>query len=171
MADSAHDIYESDPRSLANLIGLAQRAGRDTDPRVLAAVLEDELTKPVQFDLDAVGRREGAKAEVMASAHGLLLKSLGELLQHPHPPAALLILTKEYARANLQHPDSALPREVALVLYFACIAAAMLKCGRRITELEGEALRKGLDWAAGRAWLTDGVRSLLHGALASTERD
>jgi hypothetical protein len=171
MADHAHDIYERDPRSLADLISLAQRAGRDTDPRVLAAVLQDELQKPVQFDLGAAGRGEGAKAKTAASAEGLLLRGLGDLLRHPHPPPALLILTKDYARAHLQHPDSHLPRDVALVLYFACIAAAIVTSGRRITKLQAEPLRKGLGWAADRTWLTDEVRSLLRAALASLKTE
>jgi len=171
MADPAYDIYKSDPRSLADLLALAQGSGGESDENVLAAVLDDELTKPVRFELCAVSGAQAAGARLAASAEGLLVKSLGDLLQHPHPPLELLVLTKAYARANLQHPDGPLPHDVALVLYFACIAAAMVRCGRRITQLGADSLRQGLAWAAGRRWVTGHTQAILQEALALLKED
>ena len=171
MDDPAHEIYESDPRSLAHVLDLVQGSGKESDPEVLAAVLDDELTRPVQFELSAVGPALAGAARIAASSQGLLVKSLGDLLQHPHPPLELLVLAKAYARSNLQHPDSALPRDVALVLYFACIAAAMVRCGRRITQLGTESLSAGLAWAAGQAWVAEETRDLLQDAGTSLTRE
>jgi len=165
MGDAEHEIYGSDPCSLADLMGLAQDSGGEPEPQVLAAVLDEELTKPIQPELS------GTHVAGATKAGGPSVESIGDLLRHPHPPLELLLLAKAYARANLQHPDSALPRDVALVLYFTCIAAAMVKCGQRITHLQSRSLRDGLAWAADRTWASDGTRGLLRAALESIQED
>jgi hypothetical protein len=71
------------------------------------------------------------------------------------------VLTKDFAKACRISADSPIPREIATVLYFASIAVARLRCGRRITELTDTAVRKGLDWALGQPWLDEATRRLL----------
>ena len=97
---------------------------------------------------------------------GLTLKSFGDLLAHPHPPVELLKVTKDFAKACRLSPRGALPKEIATVLYFASIAAAMVRCRRRITGLSDADLADGLRWTLARPWLDAPTRSLIEEGLA-----
>jgi hypothetical protein len=68
-------------------------------------------------------------------------------------PLALLEETKSFAKLNYGHPESSLPPEVSLVLYFAAIASAEANCRARISRLDDAALRAGYHWALGQTWL------------------
>ena len=46
-------------------------------------------------------------------------------------------------------------------MYFATIVAAMIRCGRRITNLDDEAVLKGVEWSLRQSWLDDRTRALL----------
>jgi hypothetical protein len=89
------------------------------------------------------------------------IKTFRDLLRHSHPPVELLELTKRFAKRCRSCPDSPLPDEVATVLYFLAIVVAQTKCRARISGLDGEALRHGLDWALGQSWLDADIRRLL----------
>ncbi len=128
-------------------------------------VYRHEISAPVEYSLEGIGPgKRGGLARLCAS-HGLLIRSIADLLSHPNPPVELLELTKDYAKASREHPESALPPEVATVLYFACIAAAFLRCGRRITELADEPIKRGMEWGTSIPWLDDGTRALFVEAL------
>jgi hypothetical protein len=73
----------------------------------------------------------------------------------------LLELTRRFAKACRSRTGAPLPDEIATVLYFASIVAAMLRCGRRISKLDDEALVHALDWALDQPWLDASMRDLL----------
>jgi hypothetical protein len=102
----------------------------------------------------------------LCGARGLLLSSFADLLHHPRPPLEMLRMTKRFAKAARHHPDSPLPPQVANVLYYASIAAALLRCGRRISELDDASLQKGLAWCTSRDWVDAPLRGLLREAEA-----
>jgi hypothetical protein len=81
----------------------------------------------------------------------------------------LLKITKDFAKACRLSPHSPLPREVASVLYFACIAAAMVRCRRRISGLTNDALTDGLHWVLARPWLDAPTRALVEESLQLVE--
>ena len=115
-------ILESDPKHLASLIGDEDIGERIWQPNELAAILKHQLTTPLHVDLEglshgsrrrrsaqkspAEGAEKSAPTDVggyddihaVAEARGLLLKSFGDLLQHAHPPVALLKLMKAFFR-------------------------------------------------------------------------
>jgi hypothetical protein len=142
------------------------------DPRIwrleeLAAILHHQLSAPVEFDLGTVEEGAGQRLTMLTCGEGLLLRSFADLLHHPHPPVELLQLTKQFAKACWQHPDSPLPAEVAMLLYFASIAVALARCGQRITSLGDEALRPVFDWFARQPWVDEATRSLLSEGLGA----
>ena len=155
----AKNLLETDPHQLASLIGDDDIGERIWNPDELAAILRHQLTTPLHVDLAGLGTAAG-RLKNEAAAGGLLLKSFGDLLQHPHPPLALLKMMKDFAKACRVSPDSPLPREISSVIYFASIVAAMTRRSRRITKLGDDALREAVRWALAQPWLEGITRGL-----------
>jgi hypothetical protein len=149
------------PERLAEILALGLSARGPWHPEELQAVLEYQLAAPLQFDLGGLAPDLARKLRALSAAEGLLLNSLRDLFAHPHPPLDLLTLVKGFAKSSSEYPDSPYPREVALVLYYASIAVAMLRCHVRITSLTDEQLRDGFDWALGQRWLDEASRQVL----------
>jgi hypothetical protein len=97
------------------------------------------------------------------------IRTFRELFQHPHPPVEFLEATKRFAKRCRNQPESPLPDEITTLLYFLAIVVARTRCGVRISGLDGEALRTGLDWALEQPWLDPTVRELLREGIASLD--
>ena len=95
----------------------------------------------------------------------MLLRSFNDFFRHPSPPAKLVELVKAFAKANMDHPGSGLPAEIAGVLYYASIAIALVRLDLRITRLPDFELRRGLGWATEQPWLDQNTSDLLAQAL------
>jgi hypothetical protein len=93
------------------------------------------------------------------------LKSFSDLFHHPAPPIELLELVKNFAKANLDHPESGLPGEIASALYYISIASALIHLDSRISQLPDSDLRRGLRWTEEQAWLDEKTKGLLAQAL------
>ena len=158
-------VFDTDPRELATLLDLAPDTDRLWGDGELGAILRHQLTAPLQVDLINLERGLALKVRNLAESQGLVLKSFGDLLAHPNPPVELLKITKDFAKACRLSPHSPLPREIAAVLYFASIAAALVRCRRRITGLGDAALADGLRWMLARPWLDAPLRSLAEDGL------
>lgn len=131
----------------------------------LAAVLRHQLSAPIEYDLRALPAGAAQVARFTASTRGLLVKSFADLFNHPNPPLELLNLTREFAKAHRNQPDSPLPAEISTLLYYASTAAALVRCHRRITRLDDHALREGFTWAAALDWIDEPLGSLFTAAL------
>jgi hypothetical protein len=152
----------SDPKLLAQLFEF----GQPEEPRLwredeLAAVLDHQLRSPVQFDLSNIAPELRGKLRSLSESQGLLIRSFADILEHPHPPIELLQMTKQFAKSSAAHPGSPLPREITMLLYFAAIAAALVKCNQRITQLEDQPLREGWQWLIAQPWVNEKLRALL----------
>ena len=132
----------------------------------LGAVFRHQMAAPVSVDLGAFGPGAAGKLWTLVEAGNLLLRSFRDLFQHPSPPIELLELVKDFAKLNCDRPESVLPTEIATVLYFLSIAAALVRCRRRITELSDAQLREGFAWALRQSWIDETARELLESASA-----
>ncbi|MBN2506200.1 MAG: hypothetical protein JXQ71_05850 [Verrucomicrobia bacterium] len=146
---------------VADHLRLGLAAGRAWGPEELRASLAYELDAPMAFDLGHLVEGDRRRLARLTAAQGLLLRSLRALFEHPHPPPELLRLAKDYAKSHSESPQGSPPREVALVLYYLCIAAASERCGTRLTQLTATELRAGYGWALDRPWLEGVARTLL----------
>ena len=155
------DVSSMSPQSLARMMDLDERIGELWRPGELAAILEHQLSAPVEFDFSYLGEEASQRVRALSSVRGPQIRSFGDLLHHPHPPIELLELTKQFAKDCRKRPDGPLPGEIATVLYYASIVAAITKCGRRISKLDHQSLRYALDWALEQAWLDEKTRELL----------
>ncbi|HEX3728550.1 MAG TPA: hypothetical protein VHV47_02010 [Opitutaceae bacterium] len=155
------------PGDLAALIHSGTDQDRLWRPDELAAIFRHQLAAPVFVDLAQLPKAAAVRLKRLTDAQGLLLKSFAELLRHPAPPVELLELTKDFAKANMDHPESAIPGPVASTLYFASIAAARVKLGTRISRLGEEDLRRGWLWAREQPWVDAETQALLTAALGA----
>jgi len=158
---SQWDLHASDPRALGRVMGLGGTGERIWRPEELATLLRHQLSASIQFDLGNLDAGMAARLKALGAGENLLLNSFNDLLHHPHPPIELLMMTKDFARAIQNHPDSPLPREIALLLYFASIVVALVRCGRRITSFDDKTLRRSLEWFENQPWVEESMRSLL----------
>jgi hypothetical protein len=164
--DPAGSVFHSRPKALAALLAAREERGGLWRPEELAAVFRHQMSAPVMVDLGGFDPATAVRLKTLSEAQGLLLKSFGELLHHPSPPVELLVLTKDFAKLNLDHSDSTLPTEIAGVLYYTSIAAALVRLDRRITQLQDADLRRGLRWSGEQPWLDAQTRELVAEAIA-----
>lgn len=167
--DSAGSVFKSRPKALASLLAARGEQGRLWRSEELAAIFRHQLSAPVMMDLGGFDPGSAVKLKVVSEAQGLLLKSFSELFEHPAPPIELLEATKEFAKMNLDHPESCLPGEIAAALYYISIAVALVRLGERITQLPDPELRKGLLWTREQGWVDAKTRETLTRALEKLE--
>ena len=127
--------------------------------------LSKETLLQMQVDLISLERGQALRTRTLAESLILTFTSLGNLLAFPNPPVELLKITKDFAKACRQNPHSPMPQEFASVLYFTSIAAALVRCGCRITGLTSEALAEGFHWVLAQPWLDDSTRTLIEEGL------
>jgi hypothetical protein len=166
MSDSdSSALFKSRAKELSAFMNAGAEHSGLWRPDELAAVFRHQMSVPMLVDLGTLDLRANAKLRIMSEARGLLLKSFADLFQHPTPPIELLELVKDFAKANLDHPESGLPTEIASVLYYASISAALVRLDRRISKLPDAELAPGLRWAGQQPWLDDNTKSLFAAAL------
>lgn len=163
--DSAAAVFKSRPKSLARLMEVGVGHPRLWRPDELAAIFRHQMSAPVLVDLGGFDPGTAVKLKTLSEAQGLLLKSFADLFRHPAPPLELLELTKDFAKANLDHPESSLPNEIATALYYTSIATALVRLDKRISQLTDGDLRRGLLWARQQPWIGEEIHALLGCAI------
>ena len=154
----------ADASLLARMMELKSDEGALWDTDDLEGILEHQLAASLEADLADLRPGLPARLEELGAADGPPIATFRDLLEHPRPPLELLELTKQFGKRCRSNPDGPLPDDIATVLYLAAIAAAMTRCGTRITKLGDEGMRHGLQWALRQPWLDASMRELLeHG--------
>ena len=153
------NIRESDPGRLSRMLDF-DSLDCLWQPADLQAILRHQLSAPIQSDLagsDEEGRTAFDSGGLATTRHA----TFGDLLRDPAPPLKLLEMLKAFAKANMLHPESSLPREIATVLYYAAICAALVRLGRRLSALPAASLRQGITLALDWDWVDPITRELL----------
>ena len=127
--------------------------------------LSKETLLQMQVDLISLEQGQALRTRSLAESLSLTFTSLGNLLAFPNPPVELLKITKDFAKDCRQNPHSPMPQEIASVLYFTSIAAALIRCGDRISDLTNEALTEGFRWTLAQPWLDAQTRVLIEESL------
>ena len=159
------------PREIAVRLAALMTSGPDNaplwEPADIAAIFDHQLTTPLRVELATLDETTRARLRQVCERGGLLLRSIGDLLHHANPPAELLRIIKDFAKTSLEHPDSALPKDVSAALYWLCLASGLVHGHQRLSSLEDPQLRDGFEWAASRAWIGGHNASLLREAAAT----
>ena len=133
---------------------------RDCAPQELGVVFRHHMQAPFEFGLAATSPAEATELPDAAATTRTLVRNLRELLTHPQPPVELLKLTKDVAKRDRHRPRSPVPAEVSTALYYASIAAALVRRDTRISRLGDEDLAEGFAWVAGQAWIEADIAAL-----------
>lgn len=155
---SLTDASSSDMRLFLEEVEAEDHLWSDAD---LGDVLSHQWTTPLEVDLSGMEGAISERVELLTESKGLLLRSFGDLMEHPNPPLELLELAKEFAKRCICSPHSPIPHDVARVLYFASIATALCRRGKRITTLSDNDVVDGIRWSLSRDWLSAGARNVL----------
>ena len=153
--DSSAAVLRSRAQHLARLLASGAEPAPLWQPGELAAIFRHQLAAPL---LDDLGPFAGNPPP------GPLPRNFGELLQQPTPARELLELVKDFAKANLEHPASGLPGEIAAAIYYSSIAAALVRLNVRISQLSDPDLDRGVQWTLSQSWLDEPTRELLAAA-------
>lgn len=130
-------------------------------PSDFRQILAHQLQSSAREELEIWAKDEHIDATRWSSTLDGLNGSLREVLLRSDPPVAVLRLIKEFAKSHRSREvESHLPREVASVIYYAAISAALLRTNERITDLGTTALCQGLDWVLRQEWIDDALRPL-----------
>jgi hypothetical protein len=162
-------IYSIRAESLAKMMDAGSGGNELWLPAELGAILEHQLSAPIEFDLDHPDYGSAGRVGAIAGAADPPIKTFRDLFTHPHPPVELLESVKRFAKQCRCRPDSPLPDEVSTVLYFLSIVVAAQRCGCRITGLNDEALQHGLEWVSSQSWIDQSTLRLFGeaGGMAS----
>jgi hypothetical protein len=159
--DSAGALFKSAPKRLAALMAAGAERARLWRADELGAIFRHQLSAAILVDLGGLDSVSAARLKMLSDAQSLLLKSFSDLLLHAAPPIELLLLAKDFAKANMDCADGSLPKEVAAVLYYASISAALTHLDERISQLKDADLECGLRWAKDQAWVDQQIQQLL----------
>ena len=151
----------------AELLALGLKADDEWTPGELEAALDEQISVPMEFELAALRQADANALRARAAAHGLVLKNLHDLFQHHKPPKELLVMAKDYFKANIDRPQPGLPADVARVLYYLTIAVAWLRLHERISTLSDAQILSALDWVRQQRWVGDELLAL----TAATTKD
>ncbi len=163
-SDSSTAALKGRADKLAALLATGEEHARLWRADELAAMFRHQLSAPILVDLGGFETGTASRIQTLGRAQGLLLNSFADLFNHPSPALELLVLVKEFAKANMDHPESGLPTEIASALYYTSIAAAFLHLGERISKLSDADLQRGFGWARQQVWLDEKTKALLAGA-------
>lgn len=163
--DSSAALTKGRAKELAALIHTGDESSPLWGANELAALFRHQMSAPMLMDLGSLDPRTGEQLKSIAAAQGLLLSSFADLFNHSAPPLQLLQMVKDFAKANMDHPESGLPREIATALYYTSIAAALVRLDARISQLPDADLQRGLARVQEQKWLDDKTKALLAGAL------
>jgi len=155
--------------SLTHLMDLDAATARTWNAEEIGEIFRHQLATPLECDLGGRQRHLPGRLEATGAAADAPIRTFGDLLHHRQPPPELLELTKRFAKDCRNRPDGPLPDEIATVLYFLSIAAALTRCGRRITRMDDQSLCYSLDWALKQTWLDEPSRELLRAALEAID--
>ncbi|MGD0388982.1 MAG: hypothetical protein ABSC42_08510 [Tepidisphaeraceae bacterium] len=152
------------PTALLTLMELREDSRQVWQPSELAAILKHQLRAPLRLALGDLSGQVVHHLELMAKAGGAP-STLDELFRQAQPSFELLDLTKRFAKSCNLDGNSPLPREIAILLYYVSIAAADMRCQKRLSKLSDESLSRGLAWCGAQTWLDEPVRLVVDEAM------
>jgi hypothetical protein len=155
-----HPTDNGEASALASMFEVARSPVRIWRSEELAAVLRHQLAAPLPVDLGTLRGVTAEQVSRLGDAAEPPIRTFGDLLRHPAPPVELLEMTKRFAKRARRKPGSAVPEEVAGVLYFGSILAARTRCQHPISNLSENEMRRGIDWVVAQEWVDPATRAL-----------
>ena len=148
----------AEPQRLASLFQAERELFSEAE---LGALLAHQLASPLSFHWPKLNERLAQETAGLTAEERAAWRTFGDLLGHPRPPAALLMLVKDFAKRLLKRREMLLPRPLGSVRLFTAIAAARAQGLEKVTDLDEEGVRQGMSWALNQAWVGEPCRGIL----------
>ena len=166
MPDLTLEIQKAAPQKLAALLELVMAPGGAWQVEELHAILEYQLSNPLQFQAEEAPSTSQPREE-NGGGDGPRVKTLQELFEHPAAPLELLRQVKDFAKAHMEHPASAWPSEVARLIYYTAIAVAWARHRNRISQMSFQEIERAFQWTLEQSWITPAIRQVVREASIS----
>src|SRR5436305_14448356 len=115
------------------------------EPSELSAMLSHQLAAPIRADLEKLSPELSARFDQAGASAS---ETFGQLFTRADPNLKSLQLVKDFSKRAIAANDGSIPEELGAVLYYAAISCALLRCGgERISGLDDQTLKIGLNWA------------------------
>ena len=151
--DASSLLDQTTATDLAHFLTLGTDHNPQWSTEDLAQMLQHQMSTSLSHELQCLeGVDPQHLQDVMASVTPSIY-SFGDLLTHPHPPVALLQYTKDYAKACRDDQACPLPASISSTLYYACLAAAQLRCHQCLTSMPSDDVARGFDWTLRQEWM------------------
>ncbi len=153
-------------RRLARLLTLGTSREGDWLPEELGALFQHQWGSPMMCGECGCGEPVSTSFPNSDGVCPSPRASYRELFLDPHPPRDQLVLIKDVGKAHRADPNSLLPPEISLALYYSAIFAALVRLGERITTLDDETLIEAAGWLLEQAWVDEPTKRLFREGLA-----
>ncbi len=151
------DFQQTNPLAISRLIELNAEPQQLWKPEELGEILAHQLEAPASTASFGTGANaDPAKPDM----------TLRQLLDSLNPPIDLLRAIQRAAKADCSSTTALLPRDAALIIYYACIASALVHLNERISDLDNAKLKQAFAWSLKRKWLGKGLVELFNQANA-----
>ena len=157
-------VDDSNPKELACLLSVRGTPEGNWQYTKIRDLLRDSLAAPVREYLGDLGDVAGFEADSPSECAAVAM-TLGDLFQSADPPLGLLIAMMRGARRLMSPEASDMPAEVHDLIYFASIAAAVVRHNQLISRSSPEVLLAALERLAVESYADDGLRELFATAV------
>jgi len=156
------------PQRLAKLLnaGSADEAAHHQLPahQAAAQLLRRRLAGPLHFDKSCVDSLSAILDRPCPELQPIAGRQLGEVLLDPTTPLEILETLKQYGKGLSGQWDEGPEHIVAVTIYFAATAAALVSHGRKITTRSYRDLADSLRMLMDDRWMTPELAALLDSA-------
>lgn len=145
------------PEQIGRLLAVGADAGASEDERppdrVTEDLLRDRLAGPLPLDKAVVDSLPVILGRLCRELLPLAGKPLGEVLLDPDTELSVLETVKDYGKGLPLGRKKGPEHAIAIAIYYAAIASALLYHDRKITEHSYENLEKSFAMLIDRRWL------------------
>jgi hypothetical protein len=167
--------FGSETGRLVELLAVTSQPGasgeQPSGEPTLEQTVEARLSSPLALDPDMVDSVPAVLGRPCPELEPLTGRSLGDVLTDGATSRAALDTIKEYGKALARTWEQGNEHAVAVLVYYAAIAAALTYHGCKITSRPSDYLDRALDLLAGNPGLTHPMSELLSRARALCRRE
>lgn len=172
MVSAEQMTREIPPDRLASLLGVGASpdAGRRSAPRKAKAdLLRVRLAGPLPAEPGSRRPLSAVVDRVCKEMLPLQGRALGHILLGDAVELDDLTKVRRYGKKQARRSDAEPQRSVAVTIYYAAIAAALLGHGAKISSHSYRSLAEAFQMLAGKDWMTPGLAGLFTRAQACCE--
>ena len=156
------DSLQFDSRRLAHLFEADDPDAILWQQEEFEAILLHQLDARLETDIHPVA---GQSTSQSVSRTAPLRMTFREVLCGNQASLPAIGLIKQFSKEQMSS-RMGLPYDVAAVLYYASIGAALVKLNKKVSSLDDASLRTGFDWLLALPWIDQPIRELAKQAVS-----